>query len=151
TRAKETLLFTPLARLLGLRPRRGGRPAARPPAPSRLTCEALERREVLSTFGQFHVNTNTQDLQYDSASASSASGRSVVVWRHNYSPSDIDIHAQIYNADGSPFGGEIVVADTSKNEYSPSVAMDAAGNFVVTWMLQYSSTDVDIQAALFSA
>ena len=41
------------------------------------------------------VNTNTQNRQYDSANARSASGLSVAVRRHNYSPSDIDIRAHL--------------------------------------------------------
>jgi hypothetical protein len=36
-------------------------------------------------------------------------------------------------------------------EYDPQVAMDAPGNFVVAWTVDYSATDKDVEAARFTA
>src|SRR5690606_16070400 len=59
-------------------------------------------------------------------------GRFVVAWRSGLK----EIKARTYNADGTPATDETVVV-TPTNEAgtmnSPDVAMDASGNFVVTW------------------
>src|SRR5262245_14747122 len=70
----------------------------RRPLSARPACEALEDRNLLSlNAGESQVNTREVNDQYASANASSANGRSVVVWTDEWSSSDTDIYAQIYD------------------------------------------------------
>ncbi|GAB4335361.1 MAG: hypothetical protein Kow0037_15200 [Calditrichia bacterium] len=85
--------------------------------------------------GEFRVNTYTTDSQSSPSVAMDGSGNFVVVWQsYEQDGSGYGIYAQRYAADGSPLGGEFRV-NTYTNDYQqfPSVAMDAAGNFVVEW------------------
>ncbi|WP_165071864.1 hypothetical protein [Paludisphaera rhizosphaerae] len=96
------------------------------------------------------VNTTTRNAQFSSANASSSNGSSVVVWTDTFSSTDHDIRAQRFNAAGQKVGSEIVVSFSSLDEGSPAVAMDAGGNFVVTWM-QTVGSDTNVVAQRFSA
>lgn len=119
---------------------------------SRLGIESLEGRELFAVLaGESLVNTTTVREQTDVAVASAPDGRSVAVWSHQYSSSDPDIYAQRYNTAGQKVGSEIRVASSTRNERQPDVSMDAAGDFVVTWAVDVSSTDSDILAQRFSS
>ncbi len=86
------------------------------------------------------VNTYTSTTQAESPSgghtiATNAVGGYVVVWSsQNQDGSGWGVYARLYNAagiaQGSPF---LVNTTTSGDQMYPSVAMDAAGAFVVTW------------------
>ena len=69
------------------------------------------------------------------AIAMSATGDYVVTWTSSgQDGSGLGVYAQRYNALGVAQGGEILVNTTTTGDQSdPTVAMDAAGNFVVTW------------------
>jgi len=117
-----------------------------------LRCESLEKRELFAiTPGELLVNTTTVNQQSESAIAAAPDGRYVAVWKHEFSSSDTDIYAQRFSANGSKVGGQIVVANSSRNESKPDVAMDAKGNFVVTWVDQVSATNTDIKAVRYSS
>lgn len=67
--------------------------------------------------------------------AMDARGNFVVVWADQ--TDGIDINARLYNADGNPISG-VISAKTNRSSdgwwsIKPSVAMDADGDFVVTW------------------
>jgi hypothetical protein len=146
-------MFARLSNLLGRSWVRRPAPARRP-ARTRLGCEALEVRDVPALLGpsDFMVNTATNLTQYESVNATNFSGtRSVVVWTHEYSSTDKDIRAQIYDGNGNKVGGEIWVASSGRNEYAPSVGMDAAGNFVVAWTDNWNDWNKDVRAARFTA
>jgi hypothetical protein len=85
--------------------------------------------------GEFRVNTYTTDSQYGPAVASDAVGNFVVAWTSDDDGSGRGVFAQRHNTSGTPRGGEFRVNTytTFKQAY-PSVASDAVGNFVVTWM-----------------
>ncbi|MGB5676410.1 MAG: DUF2341 domain-containing protein, partial [Gammaproteobacteria bacterium] len=105
------------------------------------------------------VNTTTNDAQSISSSVSSAiatdaGGDYVVVWTSNLQDgSGNGVYAQLYNADGTPQGTEFLVNTvTTDNQSSPSVAMDAAGNFVVAWQSNLQDGDnYGIYAQRFNA
>ncbi len=105
-----------------------------------LAVERLEPRTLLSVgpFGpEFRVNTDTSDDQEYSAVAMDADGDFVVVWErhHGYGYAhDEGVYAQRYDAAGAQQGGEFLV-NTSASDYqgAAAVAMDADGDFVVTW------------------
>jgi hypothetical protein len=89
---------------------------------------------------EFRVNTTTADVQqtfYQSphAVAMDAQGNFVVTWSSaNQDGSGWGVYAQRYDAQGDPLGGEFRVNTTTAGDQMYSdVAMDANGNFVVTW------------------
>ena len=88
--------------------------------------------------GEFRVNTYTTRHQYSPSAAMDAAGNFVVTWTsHEQDGSSWGIYAQRYDASGAPQGAEFRVNThtTNAQEYG-TVAMDATGDFVVTWMGQ---------------
>ncbi len=106
--------------------------------------ERLEPRVLLSASPvgtETLVNTNTIDSQFTSVTGQSgnvamdAEGDYVVTWTSvNQDGSGYGVYAQRYSADGVAQGTELLVSTTTVNDqlYS-AVAMDAAGDFVITW------------------
>jgi hypothetical protein len=87
---------------------------------------------------QFQVNTYTTGHQTDPAVASDGAGGFVVVWLSNGgSQSDTDslsIQGQRYASTGAPVGAQFQVNTyTTNHQFSPAVAPDGAGSFVVVW------------------
>ncbi|MDZ4689210.1 MAG: hypothetical protein SH850_29385, partial [Planctomycetaceae bacterium] len=103
----------------------------------------LEPRVLLSAMPigpEFQVNTFTTGAQGTNTEtgrrlAMDAAGNFVVVWSSNgQDGSGAGIYAQRYDADGVALGGEFQVNTyTTNNQLRASVAMDADGDFVVTW------------------
>jgi len=87
---------------------------------------------------EFRVNTEIAGNQVFSAVAIDADGDFAVTWTsQDQDGSGSGIYAQRYASDGTPSGGEFQVNTTTEgNQRYPSVAMDAAGNFVVAWTSQ---------------
>lgn len=103
-----------------------------------LALEPLEDRALLSVApdgAEFRVNTFTTGNQYVPRVAMDPAGDSVVTWvSFGQDGSGYGVYAQRYNAAGAPEGGEFRVnTTTDRNQVFPSVAMDAAGDFVVAW------------------
>ncbi|MCP4657365.1 MAG: hypothetical protein GY856_18290, partial [bacterium] len=68
-------------------------------------------------------------------------GNFVVVWSGGVI-GDEDVFAQRYGSDGQPLGEEIwVSADAFGGDVVPAVAMDPAGNFVVSWARSAPAAD----------
>jgi len=84
---------------------------------------------------EFQVNTYSLGDQDNSSVAMSASGSFVVVWQsYNQDGQGWGIFAQMFDPCGNPLGLETPVnTTTAGNQMNPSVAMDASGNFMVTW------------------
>ncbi len=85
------------------------------------------------------IDENKGDIyQYYASCAMDSAGNSVVVWV-DYREGSAYIYAQRYDVNGNPIGTNFR-ADNGRNrrsEYSPSVAMDPTGNFVVVWRTSY--------------
>jgi hypothetical protein len=83
----------------------------------------------------FRVNTFTQFSQESPTVAMDAAGNAVVAWMSsNQADSPFDIYAQLYDGSGARRGAEFRVNTITPGQQDyPSVAMDAAGNFVVAW------------------
>ncbi|MBD2090066.1 hypothetical protein H6F67_09395 [Microcoleus sp. FACHB-1515] len=81
------------------------------------------------------INTFTNDDQRDVAIAHDPAGNFVAVWQsQGQDGSATGIYAQRFNSSGNRIGGEILVNTfTNSFQRDPDVAIDAAGNFVVTW------------------
>lgn len=109
---------------------------------------------------EIQVNSYTANDQRNPSIASDDLGNVVIVWGSTGSSgtdtSMSSVQAQRYRADGSALGGQFQVNTyTSSGQFSPAVASDSDGNFVVTWDSQGStSTDfvnLSIQGQRFDA
>ena len=95
---------------------------------------------VVPIGGETRVNTTTTDNQtinpnVAQAVATDAAGNFVVVWVSNLQDGDAyGVYAQRFGADGTALGAEFRVnTTTADTQVNAAVAMDTAGNFVVTW------------------
>ena len=84
---------------------------------------------------EFRINTYTSNQQRNASIAMDADGDFVVTWQSDGQDGGGDgIYGQRYNAAGVAQGSEFRVNTyTTNNQTQPSVAMDADGDFVVTW------------------
>jgi len=85
---------------------------------------------------EFRVNTFTTERQRMPAVARDSSGNYVIAWASfGQDGSGFGIYAQRYNAAGMALGSEFIVNTFTTNDQStPTVAMDADGDFVIAWM-----------------
>jgi hypothetical protein len=85
--------------------------------------------------GEFRVNTTTQSDQNYPTIAMNGTGAFVVVWAsHGQDGNGWGVYAQRYNAQGVAQGGEFQVNTyTQDDQLYGNAALDAGGNFVVTW------------------
>jgi hypothetical protein len=84
---------------------------------------------------EFRVNTFTTGFQFGPSVAMDGGGNFVVVWPSGEDGSGYGIFGQRYDAGGATQGPPFRVnAATIGTQNVPSVAMDAAGNFVVVWI-----------------
>ncbi|REK09040.1 MAG: hypothetical protein DWQ37_19470 [Planctomycetota bacterium] len=100
--------------------------------------EPLEDRSLLSTVPvgpEFQVNSYTTSDQLYPAIAMDDSGDFVVAWwSYGQDGDGYGIYAQRYDAAGAAQGPEFRVNSTTVGDQTlPAVAMDADGDFVVTW------------------
>lgn len=84
---------------------------------------------------EFPVNTFTLGDQDTPSVAMDADGDFIITWRSvDQDGNGLGIYAQRYNADGSKAGNEFIVNTTTANDQDlPGIAMDADGDFVITW------------------
>jgi Ca2+-binding RTX toxin-like protein len=100
---------------------------------------------------EFQANTYATGGQSSVAIATDAKGNFIVVWQSEAQDgSEVGIYAQRFTADGSAKGGEFRVNTFTTGEQSaPAVAMDARGNFVITWQTE-RETDFGIAARRYT-
>jgi hypothetical protein len=87
---------------------------------------------------EFLVNTETADDQKLPAVTGLADGRFVVAWTDDSQTrgdtSNLAVHAQVFNVDGSRAGVEFLVNTTTLNDqHDPTIAALPDGRFVVAW------------------
>ncbi|HWP41466.1 MAG TPA: hypothetical protein VNL70_11110 [Tepidisphaeraceae bacterium] len=85
---------------------------------------------------EFLVNSFTSGTQDAPSAAMDAQGNFIIVWQSAgmHDGSGYGVYAQRYNAQGLPQGGEFRVNSfTTGSQYEPDVAIDADGDFVITW------------------
>jgi autotransporter-associated beta strand protein len=87
------------------------------------------------TVTDIQVNTYTTSAQSTPAMAADADGNFVVAWSSSgQDGNSTGIYAQRFNAEGVALGAEFQVNTyITSTQTNPAVAMDADGNFVVTW------------------
>ena len=84
---------------------------------------------------EFRVNTSTTGDQEFPAIAMDSAGSFVIAWDSRSLDGTTDrVYAQRYSAAGAPQGGEFLVNTcTTGFQSHPAIAMDSAGDFVITW------------------
>jgi hypothetical protein len=84
---------------------------------------------------EFRVNTFTTGNQFFPAIAMDARGDFVVAWQSSGQDGSLEgIYAQRFSAAGAPQGGEFRANTVTANaQKDAAVAMDAGGNFFITW------------------
>jgi hypothetical protein len=135
------------------------RPSARRTARSRkthLTVDVLEGRQLMSLGAEFLVAPPTTAFQVSPVNASSSNGSSVAVWSQsspvNGQPGNAQLMGQLFNAQGGKVGPELLLVSAfNQFEEFPSVAMDANGNFVVSWTQLLPGGHTNILAQKFNA
>ncbi|MCC6573531.1 MAG: hypothetical protein IT462_07045 [Planctomycetes bacterium] len=113
-------------------------------------------RGVSEAGGETLVNQTTADAQSRQSIAMDADGDFVVVWQGyasiSGSPYSDVIIGRLYNANGTPKGGEFIVNTNLANAaFSPKVAMNADGDFVVAWTSDNPTNFDEIFARTFDA
>jgi Bacterial Ig domain len=108
--------------------------------------EGLEDRLVLSLVAvsatDAKINVTSPLDQTEPSVAMDANGDYVVAWNNqvHLGPDYLyDVEARVYNSAGQAQTGEILVAQT-KGDTRPSVAMDASGDFVVSYQVLNTGT-----------
>jgi len=103
--------------------------------PSLALAPAPTAQALAGASAEVRVNTTVVGNQLESDIAVDADGDYVVTWSSDGQDGSGDgVYAQRYNAAGAAQGGEWQVNTTTTNDqYEPSVAMDADGDFVITW------------------
>ena len=90
---------------------------------------------AMTCRAEFQANTHTSNKQENPAIAMEAEGNFVVVWNsYLQDGSSNGVFGRRFDSNCTPLSEEFQInIETSGNQREPSVAMDAAGNFVVTW------------------
>jgi hypothetical protein len=101
--------------------------------------------------GSETVVAGGREDQYHPAVAMNANGDFVVAWVMTFFGNDTDIHASVFRSDGSRVANDVPVVFTFKPEFDASVGMDARGDFVVSYTLQFGPGDTDVLAKQFDA
>jgi Ca2+-binding RTX toxin-like protein len=119
---------------------------------SNIRVQAFDSNGVKSG-AEISVNTTTAGVQWEPAVAGLANGRYVVSWTDE-SESGLDessyaVRAQVFNANGTKFGGEILVnTATVGSQYSPTLTAIDDNRFVVMWRDGSHSPDDPVQGAV---
>ncbi len=73
-----------------------------------------------------------------------------VAWVKQVSANNGDVIVARFSSQGVRQGGNITVAASGHNEFQPSIACDATGNFVVSYTVQTSGNNKDVRAVMYS-
>lgn len=104
---------------------------------------------------EFLVNTTTTSDQRSPVITTLSNGRFVVAWQ-DLSADGGDIRAQMFLADGTKFGSEILVnTETTNVQHQPAITALPAGGFVVGWTdnspLQFGTGGAIVKVQAFNA
>ena len=86
---------------------------------------------------EFHINTHTNDRQSNESVEALSNGGFVATWSSYQDGSLTGIYGQLYDASGSPAGGEFRVNTyTTGLQFGSTVTSLADGGFIVAWQSQ---------------
>jgi hypothetical protein len=120
-------------------------PEAQPLEPRRLLA-------IVAAGAESHANSFTFDDQFAPVVAAALDGQYVVVWVSNTQDGDASgIMARRFSAADVPIGGEFSVNTiTAGDQFSPAVAMDTDGDFVIAWTNAAANGAPDVMVRRFS-
>ncbi|KZN43785.1 dockerin type I domain-containing protein [Pseudoalteromonas luteoviolacea] len=100
---------------------------------------------------EFLVNSTIAHQQFNASPAKLKDGF-VVVWQSNTDNWNVkNINAQLFHADGTKNGQEIIVNSHLSHGRHPSISALELGGFTITWeKIQTGSSDADIYARVFN-
>ena len=121
----------------------------------RVHIELLDTRLLASVTpagGEFALSLTVSDTQQTPAVAVDASGNSIAVWQSNHQDAEgWGIYGRKLDPAGNPVRGEFLVNQTQTHDQTdPSIAVDAAGDFVVSWTSTQAGHP-DIYARVFNS
>ena len=100
---------------------------------------------------EFVVNSAVSGDQESPSITSLANGGFVAVWMDSPNAGASFIYAQIFNADGSKVGAELLVDTTTDfHQIEPAAAALPNGGFVVTWADNPYNSQFDIAGQVFN-
>ena len=83
---------------------------------------------------EFRVNQTTTGTQQAPAIGVDGTGNFVIAWEGNGSGDTAGIYARRFRANGTTFGGELLVNTTTINtQFDPAIAVGQDGQFMVVW------------------
>ncbi|HEU5283162.1 MAG TPA: DUF2341 domain-containing protein, partial [Burkholderiales bacterium] len=102
---------------------------------------------------EFRVNSTTANAQIIPMVAMDAAGNFVIAWQSDLQDGGgAGVYAQRYSAAGVVQGGEFLVnITTAGNQYLDDIAMDAAGNFIVTYSSPLDSSGDGVYMRRYNA
>lgn len=92
---------------------------------------------------------NSSAREFEPAVCMDGGGWFYVAYTRQTTSSNKDVFVARFNSSGI-LQGTTTVANSTRNEYDPSIACSRGGSFVVTYTYDYSSSDQDIRAAMYS-
>ena len=103
----------------------------------------------------FLANSYTTSQQAGAGVQIAPDGRFTIVWQSETAPSDpfYSVQARQFQSDGTPLGPEFQVNTmTSGYQVAPRLGMDpSSGDFVVTWLKEFPTTQFDVMARRYAA
>jgi acetyltransferase-like isoleucine patch superfamily enzyme len=102
---------------------------------------------------EFRVNTWPYRRQEYPSVAMDEEGNFVITWDSMYQDGSLcGVYAQLFDSSGNPVGSEFKVnTQTYHDQKGPSVAMDADGDFVITWQTHSDGSGWGVKAQLFES
>lgn len=102
---------------------------------------------------EFRVNTYTTNPQATPSIGMDADGDFVIAWNSFAQDGDsFGVYAQRYNAAGTPLGTEFRVNTfTTGHQFRSNIAMDANGDFIITWASFQGGSDLRAYAQRYNA
>ena len=83
---------------------------------------------------EFQINSGTTGYQYQPQVGLAADGAGFVIAWNSYTTGGIGVQARKFSPNGTAAGPDFLVNTyVTGAQYTPSVAVDAVGNFMVTW------------------
>lgn len=99
-----------------------------------------------------HASTCTTCKMWSPSVAGSASGTFSVAWEGTSTADSRGIFARFYTKNGAPRGKEVLVnKEKEPAQYDAAVAVDAQGNYIVTWSQIGSDRNSDVFVQRFSS
>lgn len=106
-----------------------------------------------NSSSDFRVNTYISGRQENPDIAIGSLGNFVITWQSdNQDGDEFGVFARLYNSSASPLGTDFRVNTTTTGDQAdPAVAMDADGDFVITWVSDQQGTADDIYGQRYNS